>query len=77
MVVYPLILSEVFTSLSLLSERGVAVIKMFTMYEVHTIALMYVLNLLFEKVCFKWFLNLRLPNTYYNNLTIFIIFIYV
>ncbi|XP_067939668.1 cap-specific mRNA (nucleoside-2'-O-)-methyltransferase 2-like [Watersipora subatra] len=49
-IVYPLILAEVYTALSLLSVGGVLIVKMFTMFETSTIAVMYLLNFLFTKV---------------------------
>jgi len=48
--VYPLILAEVLTAVQLLSPGGTAVLKMFTMFERETIALIFLLNLMFKQV---------------------------
>ena len=54
MIVYPLLLCEVYVALSLLDSGGSAVFKMFTLFESHTVALMYLLCLLFDTVSALW-----------------------
>lgn len=49
-IVYPLILSEVLTTLKILKTSGTAVIKMFTFFERQTVSLLYLLYVTFSKV---------------------------